>query len=57
MCWEWSAGVVIVPADVVIMSVGVVIVSAGVVIVSAGVGTGLRVLRLRLQVLCCVCRC
>ena len=51
MCWEWSAGVVIVPADVVIMSVGVVIVSAGVVIVSAGVGTGLRVLRLRLQVL------
>ena len=51
MCWEWSAGVVIVPADVVIMSAGVVIVSAGVVIVSAGVGTGLRVLRLRLQVL------
>ena len=44
MCWEWCAGVVI-------MSVGVVIVSAGVVIVSAGVGTGLRVLRLRLQVL------
>ena len=50
MCWEWSAGVVIVPADV-IMSAGVVIVSAGVVIVSAGVGTGLRVLRLCLQVL------